>query len=52
LHLDLAHLSRHEIHSIDVRSARLIADNWGDFVNGGLPRVTEAVYEIALKAPM
>jgi hypothetical protein len=36
----------------DAQKQTAIADNWSDFVNGGLPRVTEAVYEIALKAPM
>jgi hypothetical protein len=36
----------------DVQKQTAIADNWGDFVNGELPRLMDAVYAIALKAPM
>jgi len=36
----------------DLQKQTAIADNWCDFVNGELPRLTDAVYEIALKAPM
>jgi len=36
----------------DQQKQTAITDNWRDFVNGDLPRLTDAVYEIALKAPM
>jgi hypothetical protein len=36
----------------DAQKQTAIADNWSDFVSGRLPCVTDAVYEIALNAPM
>ena len=36
----------------DQQKQTAIEDNWRDFVNGELLRLTDAVYEIALKAPM
>jgi hypothetical protein len=36
----------------DQQKQTAIEDNWRDFVNGDLPHLTDAVYEIALKAPM
>jgi len=36
----------------DLQKQTAIADNWHDFVNGELPRLTDAACEIALKAPV
>jgi len=36
----------------DQQKQTAIEDSWRDFENGELPRLTDAVHEIALKAPM